>query len=410
MKTMFTSEEEYLLMLLGRALEHRTEEKRAADRGRQIEPEALDYGKLITLAKSHAVLPLLYDVLEPVEALEGKERECLVRLSRQTVQQSYHLLFLSKYVIGLLEEEQISSVLLKGAGTAGLYPVPELRKSGDIDLLLAGEDAAVRAAGVLEQAGFKIKEEQAANHHIVCTSPEGIGVELHTMLTEPFDNERTNVYLMEKLPECLANVECIEAMGVELPVLIGSYQAFYLLLHMLQHFLRAGFGLKLLCDWVVFWNGGLQEEEKQLFLRLVEECQIVGFAEMVTAVCVRYLGLERMYVSFLLGRNAVEDAVAEEFMMEILEAEEFGKSGADRMVIMRGTGLGDYAREFHHQMRLNYPKAGAVILFWPVLWIMTFAGFLYNNRKIRKVSGAAILKKAGKRSRLMERMHLFSRK
>ena len=30
---------------------------------------------------------------------------------------------------------------LKGSGMAGLYPVPELRKSGDIDLLVADQKA-----------------------------------------------------------------------------------------------------------------------------------------------------------------------------------------------------------------------------------------------------------------------------
>lgn len=411
MKKKFTCEEIYLLGLLRIALEEApsgTPDVRSSHVCQ--EKNQPDYQKLLTLAKSHAVLPLLYDVLEPDEKLPQREREILTRLSRQTVQQSYHLLFLTKYLVELLNENQIPSVVLKGAGTAAFYPVPELRKSGDIDLLLSGEADTAAACGLLKACGFTVKGTQTANHHVVCVSSEGIGVELHTMLAEPFDHERTNAYLIQMLPECFQNIEYPEVMGVKIPVLKDSYHAFSLLLHMLQHFLRAGFGLKLLCDWVVFWNRDLPEDEKQTFLHLVRKSQISAFAEIITAVCVRYLGLKQSHVSFLIRQAVEENPLVDEFMRETLEAEEFGKSGPDRMVVLRGTKLPDYFREFHHQMRLTYPKAGRICLFWPVLWVRTLIGFLYNNYRIRKIPGIAIIKKAGKRSRLMEQIGLFNEK
>jgi len=64
------------------------------------------------------------------------------------------------------------------------------------------------------------------------------------------------------------------------------------------------------------------------------------------------------------------------------------------MVIVRGSGINGYIREFHHQMNLNYPKCGKIFLFWPVLWIATLIRFIYNNRKIRKTTSVDILKKA----------------
>ena len=94
-------------------------------------------------------------------------------------------------------------------------------------------------------------------------------------------------------------------------------------------------------------------------------------------------------------------------MAEIFEAEEFGHSSKDRMVVLRGTGLMDYAREFHHQMKLTYPKASRCIVLYPALWVMTLCGFLYRNRKVRGTSSRAIMKKAHKRSKLMEQIHLF---
>ena len=91
----------------------------------------------------------------------------------------------------------------------------------------------------------------------------------------------------------------------------------------------------------------------------------------------------------------------------MLEAEEFGKSSADRMVALRGTGWWDYCREFHHQMLLTYPRAGRYRILHPVLWVMMFCGFAYRNVKMRRVSGYAVLKKARARGKLVEEMKLF---
>lgn len=76
------------------------------------------------------------------------------------------------------------------------------------------------------------------------------------------------------------------------------------------------------------------------------------------------------------------------------------------MVMMRGTGLLDYIREFHHQMHLNFPKAGKCFLVWPVLWVITLVKFLYNNRKVRNISTKEILKEAKRRSKLMEKIKI----
>ena len=136
---------------------------------------------------------------------------------------------------------------------------------------------------------------------------------------------------------------------------------------------------------------------------------MMGFARLVTAVCVKYLGLSGEKVPLLLCRFdwEAEAANLEAFLTEILEAEEFGKSSADRMVALRGTGWWDYCREFHHQMLLTYPRAGRYRILHPVLWVMMFCGFAYRNVKMRRVSGYAVLKKARARGKLVEEMKLF---
>lgn len=398
MEHLLNREQLELCRLLSLALHNKALERLSPD---------VDYARVIAVAESHKVMALLHPVLEHA-GLQESIWKIVDRKGEQTVRQSYRLLMLSRYVIGLLKENGIDVILLKGCGTAAWYPVPELRKSGDIDLLFKSEDETRKALQILAQQGFVTTEDQPANHHIVCESRDSVSLELHMSLAEPFDSEKTNRFLADCQKEYFAHRRVVDCMGVAFELTSDGYHAFYLLLHMLQHYVRAGFGVKLLCDWVVFWESPLSEEEKKIFLRLTQESGTFGFAVMMTRVCVKYLGLREKQVEFLMQAEPKDVCdLTEELMAEIFEAEEFGHSSKDRMVVLRGTGLMDYAREFHHQMKLNYPKAGKIMVLYPVLWIMTLCGFLYRNRTLRKVSGRQILKKAKKRSQLTEQMRLF---
>lgn len=179
-----------------------------------------------------------------------------------------------------------------------------------------------------------------------------------------------------------------------------AYHAFYLLLHMLQHFLRAGFGLKLLCDWVVFWEKGYGSGVEEHFCSMAEECRVMGFARLVTAVCVKYLRLSGEKVPLLLCRFdwEAEAANLEAFRQEILEAEEFGKSSALTVWWRCGEPAGGIIAG-NFIIRCCSPIQGRRYrILHPVLWVMMFCGFAYRNVKMRRVSGYADVKEGRERA------------
>ncbi len=363
-----------------------------------------DWERLFDCARRNAVVPLLGEVFERQENIANQAGQ----LVNQTVLQSYHLLFATKYIVNRLAAEGIATVVLKGVSTAAYYAVPELRKSGDVDLLLLNPQQLGAATECLEKCGFCVDESQRTLHHLVMISPEQIELELHTMLAEPFDDGVVNQYLKTLVWRLNPHVQNREIMGVSLPVLSDGVHAFQLLLHMLQHFLRSGFGIRLLCDWVVLWNHSIAETECKLYMKMVEDTGLKGFSRMITSICVYELGLDDKK-NPLVCEGLFTKEQAEGFLRDIFEAEEFGKTSQDRMVTLRGTKVTDYLREFHHQMHLNYPKAGNIFLLWPALWVATLVRFLYNNKKIRKTSTLQILRKAGRRSSTMEQIRLFHR-
>jgi hypothetical protein len=401
-------EEECLLALLKEVV--LTDCPKKGSYQEQVSACDVEWGKLLCLADRHGVSALLYDELVSAQRLPARYRESYERKCRQTVLQSYRLLFLTRAVIGQLKQQGIPALVLKGTGIAAMYPVPELRKSGDVDILLLKPEQIRAACEVLETAGFVRDEKQLSLHHIAMHSPEHIEVELHTMLAEPFDDTHINRYIKERMRADSVHVVWESVMGVTLPRLSDGEQAYALLLHMLQHYLRAGFGLKLLCDWTVFWNQPHDQKTRECYLRLVRESGLEGFADMVTAVCVCYLGLGKEQTAFMYGKSGSRFPDAQDikaFLEEILDGGEFGRNERNRMVTLRGTGIGAYALEFHHQMQLNYPKAASVVLLWPALWLMTLFRFLRNNRKMRHISTGELLKKAGQRGRLTAKMRLF---
>lgn len=367
---------------------------------------AQELGPVRQMAKKHAVFPLLYDPLTTREETPDWIVESVQSESIEQAQKSYRLLFLTRFLVEELKKRQIRSVVLKGAATAVFYPCPELRKAGDVDLLLLDEVSPKQLTEWMENLGLALSQEQHANHHLAFVGADGIEVELHRMFAEPTDLSEVNRSMEEALESCREHVVEDNTWGVTIPVLDLPYHGYQLLLHMLQHFLYAGFGLKLLADWVVLWNRDWTQEEKATFRKLVESGNLVRFTEVLTAICITELGLPKEKFAWEICPTGEEKV----FLREILTAEEFGASDSSRMVVMQGAGLVGYVREFHHQMHLNYPKAGKLFLCWPVTWTMTLIRFLYNNRKLNRGSAQEIMREASRRSNLAKQLGLFRKK
>lgn len=374
-----------------------------------------DWHLVLNMAEEHAVLSLLYDVVEE-EELPESVRVRITASSRRIVQQSYRLLEITRQITEALAKEGIASAILKGVAAAADYPVPELRKSGDVDILLKDAGDIRRAQQLLSDMSYVTKEEQHGAHHLAMINSVGIEAEIHTILAEPFEYKISDNFLLETTKFAGNHFQKKMIMGYLLPVLSDAVHAFELLLHMLQHFLHSGFGLKLLCDWVCFWNRDIADSERQQYTQLVKQSELEAFSNMVTAVCVQYLGLEKSHAPLIAAPQTEEKAAAggqvpeeecEIFLTDILEGGEFGTRQRGRMVLMSGTGFSDYIREFHYQMHQNFPRAGKVFLFWPVLWICTLCRFIKNNRRIRGVTTREILQRNRVRSRMMNRLKLL---
>ncbi len=391
-----SANEKRLLALLSAALRKECQ---------STDAEEKDYRDILAMARVQGITPLLFDAIADAD-VPASFRIPILQSARVCAHRAYTLLYENYRLTEALLSRGITPITLKGAATASLYPTREFRKYGDIDLFLAKEEDFAAATDILKELSYVEEEAQPALHHLALRHTEGFLVELHNLLVEPFANETVNQYLAEIGRTFPEHTEENTAWGVRIYSLTDGYHAFYLMLHMLQHYMRRGFGLRNLCDWVVFWNRDIAPEECEIFRTLVQKSGTAGFVSCISLVCIRYLQMSDRYQDLLIT-SPVTDEDAAELLREILDGAEFGNEDSSRMVTLTGGHLTDYIREFHHQTKLSYPRASRLILTYPVLWCLTLLRFLKNNRTVRNQSASTFLVSAKKRSKLTEHMRLF---
>ena len=365
-----------------------------------------DREQVLALADRHEVLALLENILESDKLSE--EQQMIVQFkTAKTVHTSIQLQVLNQRLTSMLDKEDIQAITLKGCAVAQFYPVPEFRKTTDIDLFVANEEDARRAVQILSKNGFKPSGKWHANHHFVLVSEKKEVVELHTAWADAFKDKRLNRYLEKLQKESNQHCQLVEWQGLKFYAYETAWQGFYLMIHMLQHFVGSGFGLRNLCDWGVLWENCEDVNVRKAFWKMVCESGTTEFTKAITAICIKYLGLDQKR-SPVPEKCHIDQQLVDDLLRDILDAGEFGYSESERMVGMDGNSLMAYVREFHHQMHINFPNTGKIIFFWPVLWLATLIRFLKNNRKLNRAPISEIMKKAGKRGQLVS--HLTSHK
>ena len=357
--------------------------------------------ELLLLSQRHEVTALLDDVWNRY-TLSNEQLILKDKIVARTVQKSIQLQILNSKLTQMLREAGITAVTLKGYSVSRYFPVPEYRKSGDVDLFVSGKENIEKAVKLLENNGFHTTDSWHANHHLVFISDRNETVELHVSWVEEFKEKHLNKYITKIQKESMNHCALLNQNDLQLYVYDLPYHAFYLLLHMYQHFTASGFGVRNLCDWVVLWEHCHNKEERNIFRKLIGESGMHAFAQAVTGICIDYLGLKKEYSP--IDVSGADTILEHQLLRDILDAGEFGYSESERMVGMDGNSIWSYVKEFHHQMHINFPSTGNIFIFWPYMWIFTLCRFLNNNRKLKRSSVSSIMKKAGQRGKLVSRL------
>lgn len=382
-----------------------------------LKAEEKDWIRLAELSAKHMVMSLLFEALDRNREITVPDpiRGHLQRAAFAVSMNYYRMVSLVSDLLALMEQSQIRCYILKGISLAVFYPKEESRSFGDIDLYIPDREQFAYACRILEKKGNKIKKrDDLSDYHISFDyQSNGIGceLELHWKLFTAFENgfDRELGQICEEVGKG-EETACVFPMGIKVPVLPATFQALYLLMHMFQHFMSSGFGVKLFCDWTVFWRHNSGNVDYERFLSWIRRLRLERFLDTVTEISIENFGLERSMCGFADGRTA-DRKLMSDFLSDVLEGGEFGKSDASRMLITTGRpGVKSYMRELHRQMKKRFPRLCRYVILWPALWLLAGIAFLYNNRTLRGVSTRAILSSNEKRSELAKKMDVFGKK
>ena len=196
------------------------------------------------------------------------------------------------WALSLLKENDILAVVVKGAAAAMYYPHPENRCMGDIDILVLPKDFE-KAYEVLVSAGCKpLKTPEDFYRHIGMFTENDIEIELHNFFSCS-DNTRYNKALDKILFAAIPSLEQRELCGYPVSMLPPLENGLVLLDH-INHHISSGLGLRQIVDWMFYVEAVLDDDFwKNSFAKKADEIGLKRLAILVTAMCQKYLGLEK---------------------------------------------------------------------------------------------------------------------
>lgn len=347
--------------------------------------------------------------------VNGTLRSRMQQAEEKVAFQYYTMLSFTTYVLSVFREEGIQCYLLKGIALNALYPKEEMRKLSDADIYIPDMRDYRRADGILKKRGFK-KEKGLAEFHSGYVKEMGgkhCLLELHWRPCNMMRNPDSEKYLTELFGNLEYRPDICRIAGVDIPVLPATENAFQLLLHMFQHFIREGFGLRMLCDWCVFLRHKGSQIDDDRLLAHMEGTAITGFAWSLTTACITHFGLDGTDIGWLQRIDGKSYEKCDEMVYrDVMNGGEFGQGERSRVTVLDGGSFLplSYVRAVHDMMRSRFPKLRKLVIAWPVLWAAAIVIFLINNRKLDRGSTSDVIKSARARSALFRKMKIFRKK
>ena len=211
----------------------------------------VDWNGVMELAKHHSNQVLVCGVASqmtgenrPSEAMLGKMKAAM----RSNLLSQMRLKQILSSAVGLLRQHDIEPVLLKGFGLAMLYPNPNLRQFGDIDIYV-GLDHFHEACRLLRTlpGGYNWGEEVDSGHHYNIEFGN-YPMEIHRVSADVVDPKEAKIYAAIERDGLRVDIQRVEWDGLDFTIPSKEFIVFYTFYHAWHHFLTSGVGWRQISD------------------------------------------------------------------------------------------------------------------------------------------------------------------
>lgn len=274
--------------------------------------DGLDWRKVYWIANAHAVTPLLYSSIKQIPGADAGIFDAVERYAVRATVLTERMGKIQAEIFQRLNKENIRAAVLKGTSAAAFYPHPEVRMTGDIDILIDGENMDA-LFNILKGEGFSF--EGRGELHASFKKGSAV-IEVHDKVSR-YPATPKGRYAESRMA-CALNEIGMHRIGMHsFPMLSDADRLVSLLSHMERHMGASGIGLRQLCDWAVSVQGidlGKTTEIKDV----LDKCGLLTFAQILTGACEKYLGMPEC--GWL---DDVSEEMKDEAMAEILSVGNF---------------------------------------------------------------------------------------
>lgn len=292
-----------------------------------------EWGELFDLAIQHQILPMVYEAVYACPAFgsmpDNQKDYIKHRMIQQVMVQGRKTAeFLALY--SRLLEKSLTPIVVKGIICREMYREPDYRVSGDEDVLIPSEQFTLCDQVFRENAMDYLEPEKDPEKEGEVPYYKKGGL-LHIELHKELFPAQSEAYgeLNEMFRNVFQRKIQTEIQGIPVYTMGHTDHLLYLILHAFKHFLHSGFGIRQVCDIVIYANTYGSEIDWEYLYQACQKIRGENFTAALFHIGEKYLNFDKEQVHYPAVWQQ-EEADGEALLDDLLQGGVFGDSSLSR--------------------------------------------------------------------------------
>ncbi len=244
-------------------------------------PENLDINEIINISLRNQIDYLVMGALLRTDNLPEKHAQLLRQSVQISVLRTLTQVTELNNIIQIFERNSIKNQPMKGACMKYMYPSPEMREMGDIDILVDNTQMN-KVADLLKGLGYTLTK--SVKHHDIYSKPPFVVLEVHRAMYDKTVDSNQNDYFKN-----FDRTVVREGMKYTYDLNREDFYV-YMLAHMAKHFYAMGCGIRNLVDIYIYLEKYGKELNRSYIKQELEKCGIYDFSVYVEELAYIWLG------------------------------------------------------------------------------------------------------------------------
>lgn len=292
-----------------------------------------EWGELFDLAIQHQILPMVYEAVYACPAFgsmpDNQKDYIKHRMIQQVMVQGRKTAeFLALY--SRLLEKSLTPIVVKGIICREMYREPDYRASGDEDVLIPSEQFTLCDQVFRENAMDYLEPEKDPEKEGEVPYYKKGGL-LHIELHKELFPAQSEAYgeLNEMFRNVFQRKIQTEIQGIPVYTMGHTDHLLYLILHAFKHFLHSGFGIRQVCDIVIYANTYGSEIDWEYLYQACQKIRGENFTAALFHIGEKYLNFDKEQAHYPAVWQQ-EEADGEALLDDLLQGGVFGDSSLSR--------------------------------------------------------------------------------